>query len=598
MLSQDNLAVLGLVILFVVMLAATWQRWTQPIVDHGREMNLPARILAGEQLYQDVQFLYGPLAPYFNATLYRIFGIHLSTIHTSGAICAILILLMVYWLARQLMDVREATLTAGGVLVLCAIKSTANYISPYAYAALYSLVFSLGSLVCTVRYLRGNGARWIFWSGICVGLALISKPESTLAPAAAAGIALILNSLSCRKLLWREFIIFAFPVIAITAATYAFILSRVSWQTLIEDNHVLFTNMPPQLIYFNQYISGLLEWPKSFWYTATGLGMAAMWVGLVTVIGALLSRRYAAWKSVAKRGLWLIILGAIYWKLLVELFRVHTDATPLTAITLIMPGVIFMTGWQIWRKWVKKEPIPLHYSLLLIFAVFAQCSILRVILNVSARGPYAPFFIPIVIIVFLYLFFQILPRFVTPTEQLYQRVRLTAMVLTGLMLIGVAINSTYRFRSRSTFEVSAPRGSFTTESPIGQPLAAAIRYARDHTSPDDYLLTLPQATSINFLAERRYPFMEEILHPGFVKGAREEAAIKSIKAKRVPLIMVVNLLTPEFHDRVFGVDYNQNLMGWIEANYHLVARFDSDYSHDAQMGDKPFFILAFERNQQ
>src|SRR5215468_8544657 len=149
----------AIIVLFIAMLAASWQRWTQPLIDHGREMNLPARVLAGERLYSDVQFLYGPFAPHFNALLYRVFGIHLSVLKVSGAVCALLILLMTYRLARTLMSDWESVLAAGLALVICALKSTANYIQPYAYAALYSLVFALGSLSATVNYIRRRSER-------------------------------------------------------------------------------------------------------------------------------------------------------------------------------------------------------------------------------------------------------------------------------------------------------------------------------------------------------------------------------------------------------------------------------------------------------
>src|SRR5262245_33213162 len=145
---------LAIFVLFIVMLAASWQRWTQPLIDHGREMNLPTRILAGETIYNDVQVLYGPFAPHFNALLYRVFGIHLSVLKAAGAVCAILILLMIYRLARALISEWESFLVAGLALIACALKSTANYIQPYAYAALYGLVFALGSLVATVGYIK------------------------------------------------------------------------------------------------------------------------------------------------------------------------------------------------------------------------------------------------------------------------------------------------------------------------------------------------------------------------------------------------------------------------------------------------------------
>src|SRR5262245_57900788 len=67
---------LSIIVLFIVMLAGSWQRWTQPLIDHGREMNLPARIMTGERIYSDVQVLYGPFAPHFNALLFRFFVSH------------------------------------------------------------------------------------------------------------------------------------------------------------------------------------------------------------------------------------------------------------------------------------------------------------------------------------------------------------------------------------------------------------------------------------------------------------------------------------------------------------------------------------------
>src|SRR5262249_48992888 len=103
---------------------------------------------------------------------------------------------------------------------------------------------------------------------------------------------------------------------------------------------------------------------------------------------------------------------------------------------------------------------------------------------------------------------------------------------------------------------------------------------------------------INFLADRRYPLREEIVHPGFLAGEKELDAIERIQAHKTPLILITNLLTPEFKDSAFGVDYNQRMMLWIEENYHLAARFDSANSQNAKLGDKPFFILAYERNAE
>ena len=63
--GSDALASCAIAVLFVAMLVVTWQRWTHPVIDHGREINVPARIASGEQLYTDIFYYYGPFAPYF-----------------------------------------------------------------------------------------------------------------------------------------------------------------------------------------------------------------------------------------------------------------------------------------------------------------------------------------------------------------------------------------------------------------------------------------------------------------------------------------------------------------------------------------------------
>lgn len=413
---EDRLALLSLAVLFLAMITASWQRWTQPLLDHGREMNLPARILAGEHLYSDVQFLYGPFAPHFNALLYRIFGVQLATLKFSGAICAVLILLMIYWLARRLMSVREATVTTGLVLVICAIKSTANYIQPYAYAALYGFLFALASLVCTVRFVRNEQQesrdRLMMWAGVFAGFSLISKPEIALATWAAAGAALVMESVSARKPLGRAALYFILPVIAIVAAAYGLILTRVPLHVLLNDNHILFTNMPPQLIYFNQHISGLAKLPTSLWFTLTGIAVFGVWAGASAVIGSVMSfRRHEGWGHALRISGLVLLICATWREAAIKFLKVPDDVTPFASAIIVLPIVIGVIGWQIWKTRQTAQGISVEHRMLLVLTVFSLFSILRALMNVTTTGPYTPFFIPVLIVVYLYLLFQAIPVF-------------------------------------------------------------------------------------------------------------------------------------------------------------------------------------------
>ena len=166
--------------------------------------------------------------------------------------------------------------------------------------------------------------------------------------------------------------------------------------------------------------------------------------------------------------------------------------------------------------------------------VFSFVAILRAILNVAMTGAYAPFYLPALIVVYPYLLFRVAPTRLAKTDQIRENIRRVAMLMIALMAVGMGVNSAIRFRWFNTFTVSSPRGSFITVPEIGEPLQAAIRYVEERTNPDDYLLAAPQATTINFLAVRRYPLREEIIHPGFLAGEKELDAIERIKARKRP----------------------------------------------------------------
>ena len=54
---------LALPAVFALLLLVSWRRWVSPMIDAGRELDLPLRLLRGEVLYRDVYYLYPPLSP-------------------------------------------------------------------------------------------------------------------------------------------------------------------------------------------------------------------------------------------------------------------------------------------------------------------------------------------------------------------------------------------------------------------------------------------------------------------------------------------------------------------------------------------------------
>ena len=66
---------------FVVVTVLSWRKWPDILVDYGMQLYLPWRISEGDVLYRDVMYLTGgPLSQYFNALLFKLFGVSFSTL--------------------------------------------------------------------------------------------------------------------------------------------------------------------------------------------------------------------------------------------------------------------------------------------------------------------------------------------------------------------------------------------------------------------------------------------------------------------------------------------------------------------------------------
>jgi hypothetical protein len=590
------LAAAAIGVLFVVMLAATWQRWTHPAIDHGREINLPSRLLAGERLYTDISYHYGPFAPYFNALLYRLFGVRLGTLHTSGAVCALFILFLIYQLARHLMTATEATMTTGLVLVTCALNgSFGNYIQPYAYAALYGWTWTLASLWCVLRFLKSRQPRWMCWTGLASAAAMVCKPEYCLLCAIPAAVGWGLASLEQRRCLWRAASLLVLPGVVIGGLTYGLLIVRVSWERMIGENYTMLSQ--PGMTYFARAIDGTLDWPSSGWALLAAVGMSMLACGATALIGLALAPRVdSLWRGRA----WLVwgLIAAGWWSWSLQARAPgFVDFDPLRGAPIVLLVTIGWMAYTQWRAHQRGEDVPLREQVLLVIAVFSLLSIYRVIFNVSLTSFYTPFTVPGVIIVYLYLFFRVSPAILLERDDCRRHARRGALVLIATVVAILAVGHATLARSRAVFTVSAPRGQLVTYPMLGTPVAKAIDLVIARTAATDELVSLPQGTLINFLAERRNPLREEALVPGVLTPDRETAVIRRLAEHRVPLILIGNLLTPEYGARVFGVDYDQALMHWIEAHYDQVATFSASNNDDLHFGDAEFFIRAYARKR-
>jgi hypothetical protein len=610
--TRDRVWLAVLAASFAFGLAVSWHRWGNPLIDTGREMNQPLRLVGGEMLYSDIRHIYGPLSPWLHAVLFQVFGPSLTVLYTDGIISAIVILALVYWLGRQIMSPAAAGAATLNVMWLCVFKPAGVYILPYSYNSLHGTALGLITLaILTAALKRGReptdplSVMPFLLAGMVAGLAILAKTEMGLATLAAGVTAAVLAAYPDVRRGAMFAAAFVASAICLAVGVYASIAARVGWSTLLSDNWLLLYNMAPELTYYNRRISGFDHPLRSIGRMLIAiikLGILGAIVGAVSslIAGARPAREHLdeardveGSRSVrdAVSRPWNVLGAAVA---LLSVMTVTTgldwDKGPYLAMPLLLAGVLLMLTGRL-RAVVAGETSA-RTPILVVYAVYALASLARMILHVRSGGAYGSFLLPMSVVIFTYLW-------VGPFADRFRDVRTRHVARTvGLtLLIGVAVVNAgvlaYRYRTRITVVVETARGTIIAEPDLGQAWNEALVYIEKHTRPGDTVAVMPEGTSLDFLSGRRNPLREEITTPGFLDTAGETRAIRQLQDAHTRLVLITNRTTAEFGRAVFGRDYCQRLMRWIEVHYTACAIFGPVKDPNLQIGDRPFFIRAY-----
>jgi len=583
-------------------------------------MNQPLRLAAGQMLYSDVRHIYGPLSPYVNATLYRIFGPSLGVLYADGIFSALLILALVYWLSRQLMG-RVATLAATlSVMWLCAFKQAGNYVLPYSYSALHGCALGLASLALLVRFVQVRTSRvksedqvfassgLLIAAGVMAGLATLAKTEMGFAAIAAGVVAVTLAGIAKPKRAVTLAAMFLVPAVALVGAVYFLIAREVGWHTLAADSFLFLRNLPPELVYFNKRVSGLDQPLQSIGLMIGATLKIASLAFIIAAISLLISNRkkpsgaevrLAGLSADAGRAsylqLWLLLaISVVLFAAIPLVGALQWDKGPYLAMPILLAGFLVVTGFRYLKRFSSSGEVDSRALVLIVVAVYALVSLARVILRVRSGGAYSSYLIPASVIMFTY-------GWAHPFADLFRdgrARRLARNLAIGLIIIDAVSTSgllAYRFRSRNTYPIATSRGTMIAVPDIGESVGQAMEFISREVPAAEPLAVMPEGTSLNFFTGRPNPLREEITTPGFLDTEGEERAIRQLIDSNTQVVMVTNRATPEFGAAVFGRDYCQRLMRWVDENFEQVAIFGPDHDPNLEIGSKTFFIRAYKK---
>src|SRR6202158_1220365 len=135
------------VIAGIVAIAVSWQSWIDPLVDSGREMDVPWRLLQGERLYRDITYYYGPIGPWVNALALRIFGNAWLSLELVCVALSALIFLLLFRVTRRAGGLLSATTATTLAAAVCmAAPRGGAFVFPYSSSSLFALAGGLLAL--------------------------------------------------------------------------------------------------------------------------------------------------------------------------------------------------------------------------------------------------------------------------------------------------------------------------------------------------------------------------------------------------------------------------------------------------------------------
>ncbi len=573
--DQSDLACFaGILLSLAAGLVASWERWGNPLVDSGRELNVPLRLLHGERLYSEVGYIYGPFSPYVNASLYRIFHPSMWILWGHGIVSTVIILGMAYWIARQITGRFPATLACVAMTWVCALKSQGNYMMAYAFGGLDGITFVLAATILLIVFLRKKSPSVILCAGIAAALAVLSKTEFG---GAAIGTGIVAASLAGyprirNVLIWLG--LFLLPAVGLPALVFCLFATRVGWSTLTHDSHLFFGHVPWQLMYFNGQRFGFSHPWHSLGLMIASLVRLIAFAGLVVSVSYLIEMRKPDFsRAMALTRSWVVATFLISLTGLVVSGIGLSDLGPFMPMPflLLVPVAGGVAAFMRAQR-DGLEAAQIQAATMVIIAASAFCSLLRIILRVSTGGALSSFILPGSVILFVYIWVRIFPLLLAEPTVRRRATRLVyAALVVGVLLTAVTLS--VRYRRKFSYPFVTARGTWRTSSDLGVAFTQAYQFVQEKSVPGDFVAVLPEGTSLVFLSDRRNPLREEIVTPGFLDAAGEARAIDALRSSHTPLIFIANRATPEFSETLFGRDYNQRLMSWIEQNYAVCGVF-------------------------
>jgi hypothetical protein len=549
------------------MLFWSWGTWPDPLVDFGTHLYIPWQLSTGKVLYRDITYYNGPLSPYFNSLMFRLFGVSIRTLVLVNLLILAATMLLAFRLTLRASGRATAIFGALTFVLIFAFGQIVlignyNWVTPYAHELTHGTALGLLAIACIHRSQHKQQIACIITAGLATGAALLTKAE----PAAA-----ILPAAACQLLAQRwggRAVLKSLTKIAPIFIAAFFTPPLLAWCLLA-------TAMRPALA-----LQGVLgSWPWVFDRRVTSLAFYQNITGLNDVAGNFSTM--AQWTAA-----YAILLGAAAFLGLFATSRPRLIAT--SAFILVFIPLLWEFHAINWTGMLTPLPI-----LLLLCLGLKTISIIRrqadsnhlalqtalivfslVLLAKMGLKPHAYHYGFVLIwpatIVLVSVVVHDLPQWIARRGGSGAVVRAAGLAAWIVAILAILNRDAQNFDAKQYTVAPATPDAFRATT-CGLEVQQLCDQIRQLTPQNGTVAVFPQGLMINYLSRRANPIPNVNFMPPEVLAAGEQTFINALQQHPPDLIIITSTVIQDNHFSLDGKDlYGQKMLSWITKNYQPV----------------------------
>ena len=501
------------------------------LIDFGREVYYPQRILDGKILYKDLFNIYGPLAYQINAMLYKALGTKLSTLYGAGAICSLLTVSGIYLITQKFLS-KFLSFALGIFTIATGVTTTAifNFHFPYSWAVLYGLIAFLYSLYFLLNFTENKKLSHLYISSFLAGICITCKYDFLL-------YGLIVLFFIIKEKNYKAFLSFVFaPVIS-----YGILfIQGLRFSDLINFFAVVKSMAKSKtLIYFYQN-SGIYFHPKAL------LTDFVLFLKCAVPFSVILCGVYIFDKNKIGSN----ALSIIGWLSFLWIFTGNVKAA-----FGFLPLLLLIFALCSYKKFNPKLLV------LVVSALAAGAKVFWVLIIQS----YGTYYISILLTAFLALLFAYIPNKLEKPAGIY------------LMLAGLFIFiQNYNMLIISQNKISTTKGTIFTQQNYAQSTNQLINYIEKTKGS---VVIFPEGMTVNFLAGVKSDDYYNSLLPLYIETFGEEKIIEHYRKNPPEYIIFNNLNMKDYYFKYICQDYALNFCGFVNENYSMEKVIDNGFRY-------------------